>query len=252
MKHLIKFLGGLTCLLGLLAVVGVASAATVNDLQPASTVTYNEELVVNNTARFDSIYVGKQDVGGVTFFNGTIVNSTTNDGADNPVTFGDNVRIDGEIYRTEKGGDNPLKISDHVIPTMHNTNDFGSTSNAWRNGYFSGEVDGVDVSHESTIYLHPYEGGVFNPGNSYTAGTPVPGKTIIGEKYIDCSQPPADRTVNLISDFFTSVNSYVVTVSDVSDGNYSFVSTNKIDNDSFELNCDGDYRGSFNWIAIGY
>ena len=143
MKNMkIKIFGTLVFVLGAaLVVVGVASASTADTIQPAGVITYNEELVVNDTGRFDSVYVGKQDVGGVTFFNGTIVNSTTNDGADNPVTFGDNVRIDGEIYRTEKGGDDPLKMSDTVIPTMDNTNDFGSSTNGWKDGYFDGTLN---------------------------------------------------------------------------------------------------------------
>lgn len=102
MKTLIKILGIGVLSLGLLmGVVAVASAALPADiLQPAGTITYNEELVVNNTGRFNSIYVGKQGTGGVTFFNGTIVNSTTDDeGEGNPVTFGDDVRVDGYIYR---------------------------------------------------------------------------------------------------------------------------------------------------------
>jgi hypothetical protein len=47
----------------------------------------------------DYLKVGSQGVGGVTYFNGTIINSTTTNGVDNPVTFGDNVRIDGRVYR---------------------------------------------------------------------------------------------------------------------------------------------------------
>lgn len=61
--------------------------------------------------------VGSQGVGGVTYFNGTIINETTNSGANNPVTFGDNVRIDGTIYRgidEGPGDDSPLKLNDDV------------------------------------------------------------------------------------------------------------------------------------------
>jgi len=48
----------------------------------------------------DWLRVGTQGEGGVTYFNGTIINETTGDNdADNPVTFGDNVRIDGRVYR---------------------------------------------------------------------------------------------------------------------------------------------------------
>ena len=52
----------------------------------------------------DSLHVGSQGVGGVTYFNGTIVNSTTTNNLDNPVTFGDNVRIDGRVYRGSVAG----------------------------------------------------------------------------------------------------------------------------------------------------
>jgi hypothetical protein len=64
----------------------------------------------------DSIKIGKQGVGGVTFFNGSIINNTTGkNNFNNPITFADNVRIDGEIYRTEPGpDDSPLKITDNV------------------------------------------------------------------------------------------------------------------------------------------
>ena len=114
--------------LGMFAVVpmgiGMVSAAPADVLQPAGTITYNEELVVNDTGRFDSIYIGKQDEGGVTFFNGTIVNSTTTNTDDaagaeveNPVTFGDDVRIDGRIWRGETSGsgdDMPTIILDDM------------------------------------------------------------------------------------------------------------------------------------------
>ncbi|MFH1598297.1 MAG: hypothetical protein ABIB97_04495 [Patescibacteria group bacterium] len=66
----------------------------------------------------DSIQVGSQGMGGVTWFNGTILNDTTqDDGTNNPVTFGDNVRIDGRLYRgaTQGPGDDmPLVIDDNV------------------------------------------------------------------------------------------------------------------------------------------
>jgi len=68
---------------------------------------------------FDSIRVGAQGVGGVTFFNGTIINeTTTSSGADIPVTFGDNVRIDGTLYRGTTAGpgdDFPIKLNDDIL-----------------------------------------------------------------------------------------------------------------------------------------
>ena len=136
---------------GLFLVFGLASASTADLIQPASAITYNEELIVNATGRFDSIYIGKQGVGGVTFFNGTIVNATTTDGAGNPVTFGDDVRIDGEIWRIEKGGDHPLKISDHVIPTMDDINNFGTADHRWKDMYYSGTLQGAAASFSGDV-----------------------------------------------------------------------------------------------------
>jgi hypothetical protein len=99
-----RFLIMSTVVFGLFIFASQTLASSAELLQPAQTITYNEELVVNDTARFDSVYIGKQDVGGVTFFNGTIVNNTTTDDVDNPVTFGDNVRIDGILFRSDKEG----------------------------------------------------------------------------------------------------------------------------------------------------
>lgn len=186
-------------LMGVLGLASVASASTATIIQPASVITYNEEVVVNDTIRVDSAYIGKQGTGGVTFFNGTILNNTTDvdTGAEMPVTFGDNVRIDGEIYRTEKGGDNPIKISDHVIPTMTNINDFGSSTNRWKDAYFSGNinvggtVDSVDVSTIPSTYL-PLSGGSIT-GNLSVDGTTTLGSgssTISGLLFGTCSIDP--------------------------------------------------------------
>lgn len=73
---------------------------------------------VGKVNQFPSIKVGKQGVGGVTFFNGTIINATTgSNGNGVPVTFGDDVRIDGALWRGENSGtgdSQPLKIDDNV------------------------------------------------------------------------------------------------------------------------------------------
>ena len=67
----------------------------------------------------DSIQVGSQGVGGVTWFNGTILNDTTDvvTGEGVPVTFGDDVRIDGRLWRgaTAGPGDGqPFQINDDL------------------------------------------------------------------------------------------------------------------------------------------
>jgi len=74
--------------------------------------------VIDDSLQVNSLKVGQQGVGGVTYFNGTIVNETTGEGgSDNPVTFGDNVRIDGRVYRgaTAGAGDTqPFIINDNM------------------------------------------------------------------------------------------------------------------------------------------
>jgi hypothetical protein len=169
-------------------ITGMVSASDTDILQPAATITYNEDLTVNGTGRFDSIYIGKQGVGGVTFFNGTIVNSTTGeDESDNPVTFGDGVRIDGLIWGGPSKGnasDQGLKIADTLLPGLTNVNDIGSNSLRWQdiyavNGNFSGNLkvdkveglDDEDIPDDITVsnYL-PLLGGSIN-GNLNVTGT---------------------------------------------------------------------------------
>jgi len=61
--------------------------------------------VIDDALQVNSLKVGQQGEGGVTYFNGTIVNETTGeDDADNPVTFGDDVRVDGRVYRGATSG----------------------------------------------------------------------------------------------------------------------------------------------------
>jgi len=144
------------------------AAATVQDLQPAATIVYNEDLTVNGTGRFNSVYIGKQGVGGVTFFNGTIINITKTNGIDNPVTFGDNVRFDGEIWRIEKGGKNPLKISDTLMPTS-STYTLGTPDHKWKTGYFESlDMPGIDVNPagDTTLQGNLHVKGVLTGGGS--------------------------------------------------------------------------------------
>ncbi len=133
-------------LVGTLVLVGAASAANSADtLQPASTITYSEKLQVNGdleatgTISFPAgVHIGATDgTGGVTYFNGTIINDSE---GSVPVTFGDDVRIDGAIYRTEVGGDNSLKVSDSIIPTVDDAYSLGSSSYQFDNAYFGGNV----------------------------------------------------------------------------------------------------------------
>ena len=117
----------------LLTIGAVSFFACVGIVQ--ATQTFTEDIAV------PSIKVGSQGVGGVTFFNGTIVNQTTDSSGNGvAVTFGDDVRIDGTIFRTEGGGDNPLKVGDTIIPDLPNTYSLGTSSYLFKDGYFSGTV----------------------------------------------------------------------------------------------------------------
>ena len=121
MKNTIKLFGILLVVFGVFIALGSVSASHADLLQPAETVTYEEDVTVNGTLRTNSAYVGSTaaGVGGVTFFNGTIVNASVNEEGEDvlPVTFGDDVRIDGTIYRGETAGpgdNSPLKVNDDV------------------------------------------------------------------------------------------------------------------------------------------
>jgi hypothetical protein len=75
--------------------------------------------VINDALQVKSLKVGQQGVGGVTYFNGTIINETTDatTGADMPLTVGDGLRVDGVISRgasAESGDETPVKFEDDV------------------------------------------------------------------------------------------------------------------------------------------
>jgi len=88
--------------------------------KPAQTITYNEDLTVNGTGRFDSIYIGSTTgEGGVTFFNGTMINASE---GDVPLTIGDDLRVDGMIWRGPSRGtadDMPLNLTSRLTLKNH-------------------------------------------------------------------------------------------------------------------------------------
>ncbi len=179
-------------------------ADDVKILQPASIVNYNDELVVNNTARFDSIYVGKQGAGGVTFFNGTIINNTTNvdTGADMPVTFGDNVRIDGYLFGGPSLGysdERALKIGDHIYPGLDASNDIGKDTYRFRDGYFSGNLTvgnllGSDIVHYDNIATS--NAGTSNQILSYN-GSELEWVTVGSSSSDDSNNDSGDNTITI-------------------------------------------------------
>src|SRR3989339_253646 len=106
----------LTVLLSTALCVGVVYAASLRNITSTLNGADGDTFQLDGTLTVKSLKIGQQSIGGVTFFNGTVINNTTNAaGTDNPVTFGDNVRIDGAIHRgtTAGTGDNqPVKIND--------------------------------------------------------------------------------------------------------------------------------------------
>lgn len=130
----------ISSLLATLVVSGVAFASTA----PASG---NASLLNQGTVEVDSLKVGKQGTGGVTFFNGTIINATTNDGAEVPVTFGDDVRIDGRVWRGEVRG--PGDSKPFIVDDDFQVN--GSFSVNGRN--ILNEIDGISGVSGSTTPL---------------------------------------------------------------------------------------------------
>ncbi|MFC1721862.1 hypothetical protein ACFL0Z_03035, partial [Patescibacteria group bacterium] len=91
------------------------------NLGDAASLTQNNEFtgVLNKFPK--GIYIGEQGTGGVTFFNGTIINqTTTSSGAGIPVTIGDDLRVDGQIWRGANAGTSdsmPVKVDDNLEVT---------------------------------------------------------------------------------------------------------------------------------------
>jgi len=139
-------------ILGILALTSITSASTADVLQPAQTIIYDEDLTVNGTGRFDSIYIGKTTgEGGVTFFNGTMINNSE---GSIPLTMGDDLRVDGMIWRGPSKGtsdDMPLKIADTLMPALDNVNDIGTSDNQWKDAYFKGNITVGNLLGSGTV-----------------------------------------------------------------------------------------------------
>ncbi|MDD5040199.1 MAG: hypothetical protein PHY34_03535 [Patescibacteria group bacterium] len=99
---------------------GIVHAATSHNVTATLGGVSGDYFVIDGVMNVSSLKVGGQGSGGVTQFNGTILNSTTGTGGvDNPVTFGDNVRIDGRVYRGATAGaglddDKPFIVNDDM------------------------------------------------------------------------------------------------------------------------------------------
>lgn len=155
-----------------------ADAAVSDELQPASTV--EGPASIGGVGQFDSLKVGSQGTGGVTYFNGTIVNETTNDsGGGIPITMGDDLRIDGVVWRGPSKGTSDskaLRIADALHPAMDDINDIGSGDYRWQDLYLSGtatmetlSVHG-DGEVRGTLTIEALSGEVIT-GENIEAGT---------------------------------------------------------------------------------
>lgn len=139
-----KLLIGSLALVGAMALSSAALASTpAGDLQPAEN---------DQTYQVSSLRVGTAGAGGTSFLNGSIINEvgavTVADdlridgaiyrsevGGDTPLKIADDVRIDGSIYRTEVGGSDPIKVADSIIPTANKTYDLGTGDYSFKNIY---------------------------------------------------------------------------------------------------------------------
>src|SRR3989339_1004745 len=86
------------------SVLQPASASKIGDLghyidEYNSYISTNTAWHFDETAHFPDVHIGEQGVGGVTFFNGTIINKTTNSNGGSTVTFGGDDGINDGIWR---------------------------------------------------------------------------------------------------------------------------------------------------------
>ncbi|MFC1617716.1 hypothetical protein ACFL2B_00370 [Patescibacteria group bacterium] len=103
---------------GLCAAFAIAGVLATPGVEADSVVRTGANNLFTGNNQFPNIKIGAEGVGGVTYFNGSIVNATTTDGNDNPVTFADDLRIDGKVWRGPNpgpGDDMPFIIDDDVL-----------------------------------------------------------------------------------------------------------------------------------------
>jgi len=96
-----KKLIAICSLAAVMAFAGAAYASTAEALQP----------VADGVLRVSSLHVGEEEIGGVTYFNGSIVNI----GEDVPVTIADDLRVDGAITRGDGEDNMPVKVADDIL-----------------------------------------------------------------------------------------------------------------------------------------
>ncbi len=233
-----KFIYAAIAVMAFLFTFGIVSAAT----------TWSGDNTFTGTVNWfqKGIKIGQQGSGGVTFFNGTIVNQTTTDGVDNPVAFGDNVRIDGEIWRTERGGDNPLKLSDSIRPTTTNAYSLGESGYQFKDGYFGGtvNVDTLTASHVNTGDFTAsgtvsVGGNLAATGNATIQGNAdVTGNVIADSNFLqgDDSYGAIKAAVSYSHPFTISNFGYNVTPARIGSGNFNMTFDHKVNTRYYDIN----------------
>jgi len=114
-----KLIIALTVIGSIALTAGIVNAAATVDVTSMFG-TAGDIFRVDGAMKLNSVVIGAQDVGGVTYFNGSIVNNTTTNSVDNPVTFGDNIRIDGRVWRGAEAGTGdtmPFIVNDNMEVT---------------------------------------------------------------------------------------------------------------------------------------
>ena len=90
--------------------------------------------------------------GGVTYFNGTIINDSE---GDVPVTFSDDVRIDGMFFRWDRGDADgrPLIAGDSLVPGLNNANRLGYSDLRWSE-VWTNNLRGDENVHENNLAVN--------------------------------------------------------------------------------------------------
>lgn len=177
MSKPIKILTGFIFCLALMLVFGTADASdsqsAASMLQPADAYVvgqvgryiteYNSYMEVDTATHFTEggyypwISIGTQGEGGVTFFNGTIINETVNEaGEPQAVTIGDDLRVDGMIFRDRLGvheDNRPVLFGDSVAPALDNINYMGSQNLQWSE-VWTYNLQGLENVHETNLAVN--------------------------------------------------------------------------------------------------
>jgi len=259
----------LIIMLGVLSPVGFSFASDdAKLLQPAEA-----------TTNFESIRVGVAGQGGVTFFNGSVLNE------EGPYVVADDLRVDGMIWRGPSKGisdGQPLKIADTLMPALTDINDIGMEDYRWRNAYLFGDLEvGGNININGNISLDGTVDGVnissqnavrYSTEDNSTANLPVPSSNPGPSKIItgiaDFEIPGVvcfvggwqTKTINIPNNYFSRNNSYTVSTSRESDtqpgldADMTAVLVSRVDRDTFIIRWRCDTSGGYlvNWTAIGY